>query len=652
MIYTLPIFLRLKQKLIISLFSAIILVLMLNENLLAQSENIKSLHEKLKTAKKDTDKVNAYYALSKFYWNRNSDSALFFAQQSLTLSKALGFQKGIALANISKGLALVSKAQLPEALAYYFEALRISEELGLTEVQGNALNAIGIVYAQLKDFPKALYFYKKSYKIAIQQKKPDKHRIHSVLVNIGEIFKDNSKSDSAIVYNQKALSIATQLKDSLGIAITLYNIGENLMIQGKYPLALKYINKSLSIATATKDVEGIVYCHSAFALINYYTGNYQLSLYYGKMAFEENKQLGIQELGRVIDNTLYMTYLKMGDYNKALYFRNLEIALKDSVIGIERSRMIAKMSVIELEKKQQQVDGLRKEKLIDQKELTNIKLKRDFITVCALSLLCIVVFLVRNYLAKRKLILKLEEQNNEIVAKNKHLEELILVRNRMFSIIGHDLRGPIHSIKGMMEMLGMEELDEEEKKFFIEKASQSLNVTANLIDNLLYWAKSQMDGMQTKPTHFDIQKLIKQNIVLIEGRASDKKIALQIDEHAEDLTVFADETMIDIVLRNLIENAVKFLNAGNCITIKAQLKTEQNEVIVSVKDDGVGIALEAQDKIFNKYTSYSTYGTNKEKGSGLGLLLCKELVEKNQGKIWFESKPNEGTSFFFSIPVA
>ena len=470
------------------------------------------------------------------------------------------------------------------------------------------------------------------------------------MINIGEVFKKKGKPDSTIAYNQRALLLYESMNDTVGVTVAMYNIGENYITLKNYKLAQKYLNKALALALITNDIEDIVYCHSAFAYIFYHTKNYQSSLYYGKLAFEENKQLGIQEISQEVNNILYLTYQKLGNYKEALYFRNLGIALKDSLIGLEKAKIITKMSVVEFEKQQQQIDFFKKAAKFQEQELINIKFKRNLIIAGALALLGFALFLFRSYNEKKRLIKKLEEQNTDIVEKNNNLNELILVRNRVLSIIGHDLRGPIHSIKGMMEILCTEEMDEEEKSFFIEKASQSLNVTANLLDNLLYWAKSQMDGMKTNPSLFNIHQIIKQNVLLIEGRASEKNITIIAHDTDKETMVFADETMIDIVIRNLVENAVKFLKSGNTVCIETRIENQM--LVVAIVDNGQGIALEVQPKIFNKYTSYSSFGTAKEKGSGLGLLLCKELVEKNNGTIWFESKPNEGTTFFFSVPLS
>lgn len=157
-----------------------------------------------------------------------------------------------------------------------------------------------------------------------------------------------------------------------------------------------------------------------------------------------------------------------------------------------------------------------------------------------------------------------------------------------------------------------------------------------------------MDGIRAKPASFDVQTVIAQNINLLKTRAAEKKVLVQAAVMNRSETVYGDESMIDIVIRNLVENAVKFSKAGDIVTIGAEKKG--SVTVITVKDNGKGIPEESKAKIFDKFSSYTTFGTASEKGSGLGLLLCKELVEKNNGTLWFESMEGIGSSFYFTIP--
>jgi signal transduction histidine kinase len=616
---------------------------------LAQTNHIKVFFEKLNTAKHDTDRVNIYYAISRQYWNKNSDSALLMAQKSLELAQKIHFEKGIALAYLSKGVVLVSKGKFPEALECHFRCLRISEKLGMTGLTGNQYNNIGIVYANMDDYAKALYYYQQTYKIVLKQHDPTGFATYGLLVNMGEIFKKKGQPDSAIAYNSRALIIAKRVKDPSSIATALYNIGENYITKKNYIQAQVYFDKALDIAKRGGDDEDVAYCHNGLALVYYHTGNYDSSMLYAQKGLEESKRLAIVELITSAYNVLYLTHQKTGNYKQALYYRNLEVDLNDSLKTAEKQKIIRNIqSTYDLDKKQKQIDLLNKDKIISQKELEKIKLKRDILTAGAILLLLLAFILFRNYTQKRRLSEQLALQNKNISKQNQQLEELVHVKDRLFSIIGHDLRGPIHTISQMMGMIKEKDLSEEESEYWIEKACENLTVTSHLVENLLYWAKSQMDGIHTNPACFDVQKIIEQNIILLKARAAEKKVMITGMEITRSETVYGDEIMIDIVIRNLMENAVKFSKAGDHVTIAAEKK--ESSTVITIKDNGKGIPEEAQTKIFDKFSSYTTFGTASEKGSGLGLLLCKELVEKNNGTLWFESKADVGSSFYFTVP--
>jgi signal transduction histidine kinase len=156
-----------------------------------------------------------------------------------------------------------------------------------------------------------------------------------------------------------------------------------------------------------------------------------------------------------------------------------------------------------------------------------------------------------------------------------------------------------------------------------------------------------MNGSSTKPKNFSIKNLVERNIKLLSEMADIKSI--KIINHVEDIPVaWADQNQIDIVIRNLISNALKFTPENGLITVSAAENSDSWEI--KVKDTGVGMTQDMQDKIFANYTNITTYGTNNEKGTGLGLSLCKEMVEKNNGSIWVNSKINKGSSFHFTIP--
>ena len=237
----------------------------------------------------------------------------------------------------------------------------------------------------------------------------------------------------------------------------------------------------------------------------------------------------------------------------------------------------------------------------------------------------------------------------EIKYKNEELINLNATKDKFFSIIAHDLKNPFNSILGFSSLFAkqIQEKDYaaiEKYAGIIQDASQQ---ALDLLINLLEWSRSQTGRMEFNPESIDIANLINQSTEILNASALQKSITVYTQIPAS-LPVFADKAMVNTILRNLISNAIKFTNAGGEIVISSKQMPE--ELVVSVMDNGVGMKKESLAKIFRIDENHSTLGTQNEKGTGLGLILCKEFVDKHGGSIWVESELGKGSTFFFSIP--
>lgn len=234
-------------------------------------------------------------------------------------------------------------------------------------------------------------------------------------------------------------------------------------------------------------------------------------------------------------------------------------------------------------------------------------------------------------------------------SKNK-LKELNSTKDKLFSIIAHDLRGPFNSIEGFSDLImnNLGRFNQVELKKYLGLINTSANNSINLLDNLLNWAKSQTDQIVFSPKKINITAIIGEILNLLEPTALVKNITLK-QRQSEPIKCFADENMTRVVIRNLISNAIKFTNENGEIIVTQ--KTIKKEIEITVSDNGVGIKKEIIKEIFDVSKNKSTLGTANEKGSGLGLLLCKEFVRKNCGEIWVESIEGKGSDFKFTLPI-
>ena len=231
------------------------------------------------------------------------------------------------------------------------------------------------------------------------------------------------------------------------------------------------------------------------------------------------------------------------------------------------------------------------------------------------------------------------------------LSELNAAKDRFFSIIAHDLKSPFSNVAGLSELLAEQIHDKNygELENLASLIQQSVQRASGLLSNLLQWAQTQTGRMSCQPEKFSLKRSISETLELLCNVASRKEITLTAD-YPEDLVVFADKNMVNTILRNLLSNAVKFSYSGGEVFLKVQ--KENNRALISVTDKGIGMTRENLQKLFKIQFRHSTTGTEKETGTGLGLLLCKEFVDLHQGKIWVESTINKGSTFYFTLPLA
>jgi signal transduction histidine kinase len=241
---------------------------------------------------------------------------------------------------------------------------------------------------------------------------------------------------------------------------------------------------------------------------------------------------------------------------------------------------------------------------------------------------------------------------NNITRQKKDAISLVALnelKDRLFSIIAHDLRSPLINVTEMVRLIDEQAITEEEFKLFLPELSKNLNYTSGLLDNLLHWSKSQLKGEVINPVRLDIRKIIQPEIAYCQQKATEKGIHLN-SIIKDETFVFIDKEMIQLVVRNLIGNAIKYCSNEDHIIISCS-NNSSSDVVVCFSDTGRGMKPETVEKLF-MFQAFTTRGTNNEQGTGLGLQLCKDFIEKNNGKIWVTTEEGLGSKFYFSIPSA
>ncbi|TLV04082.1 HAMP domain-containing histidine kinase [Dyadobacter luticola] len=273
-----------------------------------------------------------------------------------------------------------------------------------------------------------------------------------------------------------------------------------------------------------------------------------------------------------------------------------------------------------------------------------------YLVVAAITYFCIDYIRISYEREKASAVEKakaIEQKNEQILKQNHELERLNSEKNKLMSIVAHDLRSPLGSIQSFLELLSEHELDADEKQNIESDLLTSTKSTLAMLSKLLDWSKSQLHGIAARREYLNLAKVFEPTLKLEQEIAARKDIVLEYDFNPI-IMIYADSDMMQLILRNIVGNAIKFTKRGGSIVITADIKG--SDCLITIQDNGIGMPPEKQAAIFSLNVQ-SSFGTNNEKGIGLGLLLCMEFVRAQNGKLWFTSSPEKGTCFYISIPI-
>jgi len=470
---------------------------------------------------------------------------------------------------------------------------------------------------------------------------------------LGITFKNVGRLDSALYYYYLAHRIYKKIKRKDNMAIALSNIaGIYLNYPDSINKSIEYYNQAWSIfqEIGWNQYEAEIRQGIGFAL--YKQGKYKQAInnYLQSLDVNDKYRQGYQIKTTNYD-LLSRTYEKMNDYKTALKYNKLYIQYSDSLHQKEKlEKIITLEKNYEVQKKENEIL-----KLHAKQELTNIELIKNkqlkqlgFVTI--VLLLVFVFFMLKKYSDKLKSNMLLEEKNQIINKSEQELRLLNAAKNKFFSIIAHDLKNPFHTVMGYSWLLSKDydRFTEQERRKFALDIHNSSNNIFRLLQNLLEWSKSQTGRLTFTPLEVEFKRVLENSLSVSRLLAEQKNINLKIDYESE-LKIFADPLMIETVLRNLINNAIKFTPENGSIEIQA--REIEDQVSISVNDSGIGISDEDIKNLFRIDSKVKRKGTNGEDGSGLGLILCQEFIEKNNGNIWATSTPGNGSTFIFTIPA-
>jgi signal transduction histidine kinase len=614
----------------------------------------------------------------------NLEVVEFFAEELNRLAEASGKEA-------DKIRALQAKADLYFSQGNFFAAKQLAQEIldagvvlheHTVIVEGYLRLSESYLYIRRLDF--AGFFASRAYDQALENQSD--RSVSDALRMMGLVFSELRQDSAALAAFSRSAKILQQDQNYSGNLENSRELSRHFVRAGQYDSASRYLrqlivharqaNNLLMLGDAYLELSGIEQnavrksqlLDSARKVVQdsgSKLGKLKVFLAQGNQALADhdlagastnlNPALKIAELLHadiyVLDILLSLVALEeqRGDALTGLKYLRKYTALRDSLLNKDILDNTAKYQLeFPGQAKDREIAALNEVNELRKYELKQEQLIRNIMVVAFLvtaALLYLVFRISRRRVHINKLLV---ENQQELQRRSAELIELNKLKDKFFSIISHDLKAPINSLAGVLNLMEKNGVKPEELPELTRELKVQFNNTRNLITNLLNWALLQMDRVVVRKEQIDLKNLVDENFRLIET-LSNKKLELSnlIDPSVK---VYADLNMINLVLRNLIMNAVKFTEAGGFVKVSGEFRG--GEYVVCVADNGIGITPEVQGLLLKNNAGYTSRGTANEKGTGLGLSLCKEFVERNNGKIWLTSAPEHGTKFYFTVPIS
>ena len=615
-------------------------------NIYLNRDSVQQIFQTLTQSNPNADVVDQLNNLAKDIYPTDYLTALSITKKSLDFAQKIKYKEGEAVAFLTVANIFNDHGQYQTALEQVNKADKIAQTFNDFSLFAKIYSAKGVILVNLKNYDEALYTFNQAINY-LNQINPNHKFKGEVLQNIANLYYQKGDFKNAIDFCNDAIIANNQTFDN-------FHLAENHLERAKcYQALANYANakddafKAIAYAEDTQNLNALVNSLNFLAAIAINFGEYakansllKKSLEVSKVNLLHAQQLKVYELMSLLAKS-------SSDFNKNGSFEEEYRLLQDSLSNpIFNSQLNQWINYYSSKNKEVAQSTLKQE---EQEQSEQIDFQSLFILTIIFTLLLGAAFgflwVKRNKELKRTQLI-ITEQEQQIKDQKEALEALNHLKNRFFSIVSHDLRGPILSLKGMLDLHHNDLMTPEETKYFMNELNQNFGNTATLVDNLLTWSKSQIKGEKLIKRKIDLSEIINQVIAVSQTKIAEKQIT--IHQQIEQKHAYADEEAVAVVIRNLVSNALKFVEVGGTIHISSH-KQEQF-ALISIKDDGVGMTKEQVEKISN-HTFYTTTGTQKEKGNGLGLFLCTEFVKKNGGDFWIESEKDKGSFFYFTLPI-
>lgn len=537
------------------------------------------------------------------------------------------------------------KGDYATSVKQYSKAFELLEKENDLYQKAFALNGRGLIYLSQHAYAQAASFFEQCVKINLERN--DSLSLGANYLNLGISLSELNKYSEAMEALAMGYEFTANFQESVQRMMILNRQGQIQLELGNLSEAKVLFNMVL------EKYPELTYWEKSFAttglgLIALEEKELQKALELGQKGYDFAKLASAYWDQERASNLLSKVYEQLGDYKNALQYARLNKIHADTLYNDDKN---SEISFHQLQMAEADKATLEQKNLIAEQKakITNYTL----IGLSAiLALLTMIILLSRRWLQKKEeLNRQLLEKQREIIAQNNTLNQLNEEKNKLFSILSHDLKTPIHSIRQMLELQEMNMLSDLEKEESNQLLLRQVKQTEQKIEQLLRWSHAQLGGIVTEKKSLDVYELIQETITQNELVAQKKNININLEVENPMFRIHADPSQLRIILQNCLQNAIKFSHTAG--EIKIYLEDLGNQVKLSIKDQGVGMTPEKLKEISKKKSIVSsTEGTNKEKGTGLGLFLVKQFVENNGGDLRIESVHQKGTTLHLTFEKA
>jgi signal transduction histidine kinase len=586
--------------------------------------------------------ADIYYAMAEYELSLKH----FFIE--LEYHKKNGNLRKIAEVHCNIGVVYDVKGFVEKGLYHYLRALRLYELVDDKEGLVATLSNLAHIYREQRNYAEAIRHF--SMAAEIEREFLDNQKPHYFLVNIGEDYMHMKEYERAAVILEEADSMLRRLPKPDDEDLLIWTDKARVqgiisMETGQYKNALEYFTEALNIVRQTGylEKEGPVLILLGSLLTE--TGELISAKTYLEQAQSIAIETGSFTMQRDVYKSLSMLSEKLGMYSKALEYFKLFNQANDSVINIESARRMSEMQVtFETEKKEAQIRLLQQENEIQHLLTQKSENQRRLAVIAAVALLLIAGLYFNRYRLKKQSAALLSEKNDQLAGLN-------ATKDKFFAILAHDLKNPVSSFSNISTLLKdkLEYLNENDLRYYLTEMSNSAESLNQLLLNLLQWARSQRNQLNIELKEHNTSDLISKALRFLKTETDLKQLTIHQNK-VENITLHTDDNIMITLLRNVIGNAVKFSPDGSEISVTAS--KENGRCIISVCDMGPGMQAEDIEKLFRTDVNTRSIGNHSAKGTGLGLILCSELLEKIGGSIRAESVFGQGSTFFIEVPGA